>query len=52
VSIGRRQSKSDAERQDESGEKQFHAGVNARPLRDIPSRSKKSAEAALIFGIA
>jgi hypothetical protein len=27
VGIGRRQSKSDAERQDESGEKQFHAGL-------------------------
>lgn len=41
VSIGRRQSKFDAERQDESGEKQFHAGVNARPRRNIPSRGKK-----------
>ena len=50
VSIGRRQSKSDAERQDESGEKQFHAGVNARPQREFPPGARKFAEAALIFG--
>src|SRR5262249_39168779 len=40
VSIGRGQSKSDAERQDESGKKQFQAGVNALPRRGIPSRVK------------
>jgi hypothetical protein len=45
-SIRRRQSKSDAERQDERGEKDFHAGLNGRPLWGIPSRSKKTAEAA------
>jgi hypothetical protein len=47
VSIGRRQSKSDTERQDESREKLFHAGVNAQPRRGIPSRAKNQLERAL-----
>src|SRR5580700_3451330 len=41
VSTGRRQSKSDAERQDENGEKLFHAGVNAQPRGIFPLTEKK-----------